>query len=60
MSASLTHTAPLLRVDDLKKHFPLRGGLLGGVTGHVYAVDGFSFDIAKGETLSLFGVSGCC
>ena len=53
MSASLSNPVPLLRVDDLKKHFPLRGGLLGGVTGHVYAVDGISFDIAKGETLSI-------
>ncbi len=49
----------LLEVIDLKKHFPLRGGLLGGVTGHVYAVDGVSFSIAKGETLSLVGESGC-
>jgi peptide/nickel transport system ATP-binding protein len=50
---------PLLQVDDLKKHFPLRGGFLGGVTGQVYAVDGISFEIAKGETLSLVGESGC-
>jgi len=50
---------PLLEVMALKKHFPLRGGLLGGVTGQVYAVDGVSFDIHKGETLSLVGESGC-
>ncbi|UFN51086.1 ABC transporter ATP-binding protein [Roseomonas sp. OT10] len=50
---------PVLEVADLKKHFPLRGGFLGGVTGHVYAVDGVSFSIAKGETLSLVGESGC-
>ncbi len=49
----------LLDVRDLKKHFPLRGGLLGGVTGQVYAVDGVSFSIQKGETLSLVGESGC-
>ncbi|WP_424136500.1 ABC transporter ATP-binding protein [Roseomonas chloroacetimidivorans] len=59
MSAALSNARPLLQVDDLKKHFPLRGGLLGGVTGHVYAVDGVSFEIAKGETLSLVGESGC-
>ena len=50
---------PLLDVRNLKKHFPLRGGLLGGMTGQVYAVDGVSFSIAKGETLSLVGESGC-
>jgi len=49
----------ILEVADLKKHFPIRGGFLGGVTGRVYAVDGVSFDIAKGETLSLVGESGC-
>jgi peptide/nickel transport system ATP-binding protein len=52
-------STPVLQVNDLKKHFPLRGGLLGGTTGYVYAVDGVSFDIAKGETLSLVGESGC-
>ncbi|WP_309646000.1 ABC transporter ATP-binding protein, partial [Phenylobacterium sp.] len=44
---------------DLKKHFPVRGGFLGGITGQVYAVDGVSFSIAKGETLALVGESGC-
>ena len=51
--------APLLQVTDLKKHFPVRGGFFGGTTGHVYAVDGVSFDIARGETLALVGESGC-
>ncbi|MFZ6764396.1 ABC transporter ATP-binding protein [Roseomonas sp. KE0001] len=50
---------PLLEVNDLKKHFPIRAGFFGGTTGHVYAVDGVSFNIAKGETLSLVGESGC-
>jgi peptide/nickel transport system ATP-binding protein len=44
---------------DLKKHFPIRSGFLSGVTGHVYAVDGVSFSINRGETLSLVGESGC-
>jgi peptide/nickel transport system ATP-binding protein len=49
----------LLQVNDLKKHFPVRGGLLGTVVGQVYAVDGVSFSIARGETLALVGESGC-
>ena len=51
--------APILEVRDLKKHYPIRGGLMGGTVGHVYAVDGVSFSLAKGETLSLVGESGC-
>jgi len=50
---------PLLEVNDLKKHFPIRAGVFSGITGYVYAVDGVSFDIARGETLSLVGESGC-
>jgi peptide/nickel transport system ATP-binding protein len=50
---------PLLEVRDLKKHFPLRSGLFGGATGYVYAVDGVTFAIGRGETLSLVGESGC-
>jgi oligopeptide/dipeptide ABC transporter ATP-binding protein len=51
--------APVLEVRGLKKHFPIRKGLLKHVTGHVYAVDGVSFSIAPGETLGLVGESGC-
>ncbi len=49
----------LLEVNDIKKHFPIRGGFLSGVVAKVYAVDGVSFAISKGETLSLVGESGC-
>ena len=52
-------TRPVLDVTDLKKHFPIKAGFLGGTTGFVYAVDGVSFHIDKGETLSLVGESGC-
>jgi len=51
--------APLLEVVDLKKHFPIRKGLLSHTIGHVLAVDGISFTIAAGETLGLVGESGC-
>jgi peptide/nickel transport system ATP-binding protein/oligopeptide transport system ATP-binding protein len=49
----------LLEVTDLKKHFPIYRGVFSKVSGHVYAVDGVSFSIAKGETLGLVGESGC-
>jgi peptide/nickel transport system ATP-binding protein len=49
----------LLQVRDLKKHFPITGGLLRKTVGYVKAVDGVSFYIKKGETLGLVGESGC-
>jgi len=52
-------SVPLLQVNDLKKHFPVNKGLFGRKSEWVYAVDGVSFEIAKGETLSLVGESGC-
>ncbi|MEW6150485.1 MAG: oligopeptide/dipeptide ABC transporter ATP-binding protein [Pseudomonadota bacterium] len=50
---------PLLQVNDLKKHFPVKTGLFSRKSEFVYAVDGVSFEIARGETLSLVGESGC-
>ena len=50
---------PLLEVNALKKYYPIKGGLLGGTKATVYAVDGVSFTVAAGETLSVVGESGC-
>ena len=50
---------PLLRVKNLKKYFPIRGGLFSREVARVHAVDDVSFDILKGETLGLVGESGC-
>jgi oligopeptide/dipeptide ABC transporter ATP-binding protein len=50
---------PVLEIKDLKKHFPVRKGVLRRTVGQVYAVDGISFAIGVGETLGLVGESGC-
>lgn len=49
----------LLEVKDLKKYFPISGGLLKRAVGQVKAVDGISFEVGIGETLGLVGESGC-
>ena len=49
----------VLRVKDLKKHFPVYRGLLSRVAAHVLAVDGVTFEIGRGETLCLVGELGC-
>jgi peptide/nickel transport system ATP-binding protein/oligopeptide transport system ATP-binding protein len=50
---------PLVQVTALKKHFPVHQGFFSRVSGQVYAVDGVSFELRKGETLGLVGESGC-
>ncbi len=50
---------PLLSVRGLKKHYPIKKGLFNRQVGAAKAVDGISFDIARGETLGLVGESGC-
>ena len=49
----------LLRVDDLRVHFPIRSGVLQRTVGHVYAVDGVTLELVRGRTLALVGESGC-
>ena len=50
---------PLLKLNNLCKHYPIRKGILSRITGYVHAVDGVSFSIYEGETLGLVGESGC-
>ncbi|MGD9185819.1 MAG: dipeptide ABC transporter ATP-binding protein [Desulfobacterales bacterium] len=49
----------LLNVENLRVHFPIRKGLFSKTIGYVYAVDGVSFDLSRGETIGLVGESGC-
>jgi peptide/nickel transport system ATP-binding protein len=56
MSSSAT---PLLAVNGLRKHFPIRGGVLNRVVAKVQAVDDIDFEVRRGETLGIVGESGC-
>ncbi len=51
--------APVLEVTDLKKHFPVKKGVVRRTVGYVYAVDGVTFEVGEGETVGLVGESGC-
>ena len=55
----LDTAAPLVKVKNLKMHFPIYRGILSRRAGEVKAVDGISFEIMQGETLGLVGESGC-
>ncbi|MCL2648151.1 MAG: ABC transporter ATP-binding protein [Phycisphaerales bacterium] len=50
---------PLLEVNNLRTHFPIRKGFMRSVVGYVKAVEDVSFSVAQGETLGLVGESGC-
>ena len=49
----------IIKVENLKQYFPIKGGFFGQTTGNVKAVDNISFEIKKGETLGIVGESGC-
>ena len=60
LSAATKGAEVLLEVNDIKVHFPIRKGvLIDKVVGHVYAVDGVSLAVKRGETYGLVGESGC-
>ena len=49
----------ILQVKDLKKHFPIKGGMISKTVGHVKAVDGVTFNLKRGTTMGLVSESGC-
>ncbi|MDA4127072.1 MAG: ABC transporter ATP-binding protein [Thaumarchaeota archaeon] len=55
----MAESSPLVELDDLRKWFPIRSGLLSRTMGYVKAVDGVSLKIANGQTMGLVGESGC-
>jgi len=59
MTAAIDTPEPLIRVQNLKKHFPITAGVFRRQVGMVKAVDGITFDLLPKETLGLVGESGC-
>ena len=59
MTTATANAEPLIRVENLKKHFPITAGLFRRQVGTVKALDGISFDLMPQETLGLVGESGC-
>ncbi|MBB4212923.1 peptide/nickel transport system ATP-binding protein [Rhizobium sp. BK212] len=59
MADPMIQRSPLLELNDLRMHFPIRKGAFRRVVGHVKAVDGVSLRVEDGETLGIVGESGC-
>ncbi len=60
VNTNLTNTPDyILQVENLKKYFPIKGGMVNRVIGHVKAVDGVTFNLERGTTMGLVGESGC-
>jgi len=55
----MSNNENILEVTDLKKYFPIKGGMFNKVTGQVKAVDGVTFKLQRGTTMGLVGESGC-
>ncbi len=55
----MTDPGNILEVNNLKKYFPIKGGMMNRVVGHVKAVDGVTFRLKRGTTMGLVGESGC-
>ena len=58
-TADAVEGRPVVEVENLKTHFPIKKGILGRTAGYVKAVDGVSFTVPEGKTLGLVGESGC-
>ena len=59
MRASMSSNENILEIDDLRVHFPVRGGVFRRAIGSCKAVDGVSLELQAGHTLGLVGESGC-
>lgn len=59
ISSRQEQVPPLIQVENMKKYYPIKGGIITHTTAYVKAVDGVSFSIMEGETLGLVGESGC-